>query len=146
MSDSEQIDAARELLRQARLQYIKSWEFLADASNPRDRRNIAREKAVRLADEHAAAMDDLQVVAETLQGEPRRTLHACAEGLEPLIGAWRELPPLSPIAVVQAERLHPKSVGCGSRYRRPQVAGNATRAISNRPPRRERHSENHRGR
>lgn len=129
-------DLMRALLPPARAEYIKAWEFLADAATPLERRRIARERAKAIAADHKVVADFLREREATLAGDPLLNARHLASELERHVDALEKLATVSPIGILESKTLRPEALGCGKRYRVPtqQVeSAGGTRGASSTP-------------
>jgi hypothetical protein len=106
-------DEVRAVLREARSEYQKSWEWLKNPAHPRAERSSGRAKVAKLVDYHEAYVQQAREMAASLSGEDRRTVQELASQIERITAAWPRLATLSPHGISTAEDLSPKAVGCG---------------------------------
>lgn len=118
------------LLPAARREYIKAWELLADASTPLARRRAARERAGRIADDHAIVAAALRQREATLRGDDLQNARHLASELERHAEALARIVEVSPIGLHTADSLRPEALGCGRRYRDPSKSTEATAAAT----------------
>jgi hypothetical protein len=130
-------DLMRALLPPARAEYIKAWEFLADPATSLERRRLARERAKRIADDHAVVAAFLRDREKSLAGDDLLNARHLADELERHVDALGKLAEISPIGLSTSTNLRPEALGCGKRYRDPAKAtpdtATATRGVSNQP-------------
>ena len=129
-------DLMRALLPSARAEYIKAWEFLADAATTLDRRRVARERAKAIADDHAVVAAFLREREKTLTGDDLLNARHLADELERHVEALAKLATVSPIGLLESKTLRPEALGCGKRYRVPvaaTVAAGGTRGVPDKP-------------
>ncbi|MCW2920731.1 MAG: hypothetical protein JWL76_605 [Thermoleophilia bacterium] len=129
-------DLMRALLPPARAEYIKAWEFLADASTTLERRRIARERAKTIADDHSVVAAFLREREKSLAGDDLLNARHLADELERHVDALGKLATVSPIGLLESKTLRPEALGCGKRYRVPSAsadAGGGTRGVSDKP-------------
>jgi hypothetical protein len=139
----------RALLPPARAEYIRAWEFLADASTTLERRRIARERAKAIADDHAVVAAFLREREKSLAGDDLLNARHLADELERHVEALGKLATVSPIGILESKTLRPESLGCGKRYRVPAAsaeAGAGTRGVSDKPKSNPRDARGGRGR
>jgi hypothetical protein len=126
----------RQLLPAARTEYVKAWELLADASTPLARRRAARERATKIAEDHAIVAAALREREGRLAGDDLLNLRHLADELERHVEALTNLSTISPIGLQTAKGLRPEALGCGRRYKDPSRLADtdvATRAVSAKP-------------
>ncbi|MEO6867659.1 MAG: hypothetical protein ABI200_06525, partial [Gaiellales bacterium] len=70
------------LLPAARAEYIKAWEFLADANTPLERRRLARTRATAIAADHAVVAAFLRECEAALKGNDLQNAQHLADELE----------------------------------------------------------------
>lgn len=130
-------DLMRALLPAARAEYIRAWEFLADASTPLERRRIARTRASAIAADHAVVAAFLRERESKLTGDDLLNARHLADELDRHIEALNKLATISVIGLTESAALRPEALGCGKRYRDPTKAaadsGPASRAASAKP-------------
>ena len=122
------------LLPAARTEYIRAWEFLADASTPLDRRRLARKRAATIAVDHGAAIELLQVRESSFRGDDLLNARHLVEELGRHVDALNRMATISVIGLQESKTLRPEALGCGKRYRdTTKVSGDAvtaSRAVS----------------
>jgi hypothetical protein len=126
----------RVLLPPARREYIKAWEWLADASTPLDKRRAGRARAEAIAADHGVVAAALRVREQELTGDDLLNARHLADELERHVAAYERLATISPIGLLETKDLRPEALGCGKRYRDPSRADDAasgTRGVSDRP-------------
>lgn len=122
-------------LPQIRDHYIGTWKQLADGSNPRDRRQMSRARALSNADTYDGVVAQLLERKPQMSAEDQKNIDVLCEQITRLSTAIRRLVLLSPHAVANAQDLAPNAVGCGQRFRKPEVATSASRVTASRPSR-----------
>jgi hypothetical protein len=130
-------DLMQALLPAARAEYIRAWEFLADASTPLERRRLARTRAHAIAADHAVVAAFLRERESSLNGDDLLNARHLADELDRHVDALNRMATISVIGLVESKTLRPEALGCGKRYRDPARnaadAGSASRAASNQP-------------
>lgn len=125
------------LLPAARAEYIRAWEFLADASTPLERRRIARTRAASIAADHAVVAAFLRERESSLSGDDLLNARHLADELERHVEALNKMATISVIGLVESATLRPEALGCGKRYRDPAraaaEAGSASRSARSAP-------------
>jgi hypothetical protein len=125
------------LLPAARAEYIRAWEFLADASTPLERRRAARKRAEAIAEDHAIVAAFLRTRETKLAGNDLHNARHLADELERHVEALKRMATISVIGLIEADDLRPEALGCGKRYRDPAKKSDGTpagtRGGSNRP-------------
>lgn len=125
------------LLPAARAEYIRAWEFLADAATPLERRRLARTRAASIAEDHAVVATFLREREASLKGDDLLNARHLADELDRHIEALGKMATLSVIGLAESKTLRPEALGCGRRYRDPTKgagdAGAASRAVSSKP-------------
>lgn len=125
------------LLPAARAEYIRAWEFLADAATPLDRRRLARTRATAIAADHAIVAAFLREREASLSGDDLLNARHLASELERHVEALTKMASISVIGLNDASALRPEALGCGKRYRDPAKAadgGPASRGVSSQAP------------
>lgn len=142
-------DLMQALLPAARAEYIRAWEFLADASTPLERRRLARTRATAIASDHAVVAAFLRDREASLKGDDLLNARHLADELERHVEALNKMATISVIGLVESKALRPEALGCGKRYRDPARTatdgGSASRAASNQPSSKPRETREPRG-
>lgn len=116
---SDPREIMRALLPAARAEYLKAWEFLADAATTLERRRIARDRATSIAADHSLVAAALREREKTLSGDELLNARHLASELERHVDALTRISTISPIGLVGSKELRPEALGCGRRYRDP---------------------------
>lgn len=111
------------VLPAARAEYIRAWEFLADAATPLDRRRAARTRTTAIAADHAVLVAFLRERESSLTGDDLLNARHLADELDRHVEALNKLAAISVLGLVDATTLRPEALGCGKRYRDPARAG-----------------------
>lgn len=134
---SDPREVMRVLLPAARREYIKAWELLADPATPLPRRRAARERAARIAEDHAIVAAALRAREGSLRGDDLHNARHLASELERHAEALGRIVEVSPVGLHSAATLRPEALGCGRRYRDPsreaKTSGPATRGVTSQP-------------
>src|SRR6188472_533610 len=103
-------DEVRTVLREARTEYQKSWEWLKNPAHKRDERAGGRAKVTAMVEQYGAYVERAREQAKTLSGEDRRTVNELTGEIERVLAAWPRLATLSPHGIATAEDISPKAV------------------------------------
>lgn len=122
----------RVLLPPARREYVKAWEWLADANTPLDKRRAGRARADAIAADHALVAGALRERERSLTGDDLLNARHLAGELERHVEAFGRIATISPLGLQGSKELRPEALGCGRQYRDPAKAGSDAQAAATR--------------